>query len=119
MNHSTSHGVAPIGERRARRRRETIEEALDHAVEVMAEHGVGGLTVSEMARRMGVRPPSLYKYFPSLHAVYDALFARGLTSLGATLEEAIAPTPPWGGGGRPPLRSPGGRLREETQEEIK
>lgn len=56
----------------------TVEEALDHAVAIMTERGAGGLTVSEVARRMGVRGPSLYKYFPSLHAMYDALFARGL-----------------------------------------
>jgi hypothetical protein len=37
-----------------RRRRDTIEEALGHAVDVMAEGGVGSLTVSEVARRMGV-----------------------------------------------------------------
>lgn len=35
------------------------------------------MTVSEIARRLGMRAPSLYKYFPSLHAIYDALFARG------------------------------------------
>jgi AcrR family transcriptional regulator len=66
-----------------------VEEALDHAVAVMSERGVGGLTVSEVARRMGVRGPSLYKYFPSLHAVYDALFARGLRDQDAALRSAI------------------------------
>jgi AcrR family transcriptional regulator len=64
-------------DRRSRRRQQTIDEALEHAVAIMAAEGVGALTVSEMARRMGVRAPSLYKYFPSLHAVYDELFARG------------------------------------------
>jgi AcrR family transcriptional regulator len=60
----------------------------------MTEQGVGGLTVTEMARRMGVQSPSLYKYFSSLHAVYDALFARGLARLDAALQEALASTPP-------------------------
>lgn len=64
-------------DRRQRRRQETIEEVLDVAAEIMAEHGVGGLSVGEVARRMGIRPPSLYVYFPSKHALYDALFARG------------------------------------------
>jgi AcrR family transcriptional regulator len=68
---------APSGDRRARRRQETIEEILDIAEQVMTEEGVNGLSLSEVARRLGVQPPSLYKYFPSLHAVYDALFARG------------------------------------------
>ena len=44
----------------------------------MSEQGVGALSISEVARRMGMRGPSLYKYFPSLHALYDALFAHGI-----------------------------------------
>ena len=39
---------------------------------------------------MGVRGPSLYKYFPSLHAMYDALFARGLAGSDAAVQEAVA-----------------------------
>ncbi len=63
-------------DRRARRRQETIEEILDIAADVMTEHGVNGLTLAEVARRLGVQTPSLYKYFPSIVAVYDALFER-------------------------------------------
>jgi AcrR family transcriptional regulator len=69
-------GVVPL-DRRQRRRLETIEQVLDVAVEVMAEQGVAGLTLGEVARRMGIRPPSLYVYFDSKHALYDALFERG------------------------------------------
>ncbi len=64
-------------DRRARRRRETIEEILDIATNVMTEEGVNGLSLAEVARRLGVQPPSIYKYFPSLMAIYDALFLRG------------------------------------------
>jgi AcrR family transcriptional regulator len=68
----------PAGpDRRARRRQETIEEILGIAVDVMTEEGVTGLTLAEVARRMGIQPPSLYKYFGSLMAVYDELFRRG------------------------------------------
>ena len=63
--------------RLSERRRRTVEEALDHAQAIVAAQGVGAVTVSELARRMGMRGPSLYKYFPSLNAIYDALFARG------------------------------------------
>jgi AcrR family transcriptional regulator len=68
---------APRSDRRARRRQETIEEILDIAEAVMAEEGVNGLNLAEVARRLGVQPPSIYKYFPSLMAVYNALFLRG------------------------------------------
>jgi AcrR family transcriptional regulator len=64
-------------DRRARRRQETLEEILDLAEAVMTEEGVNGLSLAEVARRLGVQPPSLYKYFPSLMSVYDALFLRG------------------------------------------
>jgi AcrR family transcriptional regulator len=53
----------------------------------MAEEGVAGLSLGEIARRMGIRPPSLYVYFPSKHALYDALFKRGWELLLATVEE--------------------------------
>lgn len=81
-------------DRRARRRQETIEEILDIAVAVMTEEGVNGLSLSEVARRLGVQPPSLYKYFPSLHAVYDALFARGQRANLAVLKNAMAGAEP-------------------------
>ena len=64
-------------DRRARRRQETIREILDISRAVMTEQGVNGLSLAEVARRLGVQPPSLYKYFPSLMAVYDALFLEG------------------------------------------
>jgi AcrR family transcriptional regulator len=79
--------------RRLVRRQQTIEEALDAAVAIMEEAGVGGLSMSEMARRLGMRQPSLYKYFPSLHAVYDALFARGTERSGAALQAAVDAEP--------------------------
>lgn len=73
----------------ARRRAAVMDEALEHAVALMAEEGVGALSVSEVARRMGIRGPSLYKYFPSRHAVYDALFARGLAAQRAAAIAAV------------------------------
>jgi AcrR family transcriptional regulator len=38
---------------------------------------------------MGMRAPSLYKYFPSLHAIYDGLFARGNAQLIEYVEDAV------------------------------
>ena len=64
-------------DRRARRREQTRTEILDHALQIMADDGAAGLTMARLARAMNIRPPSLYKYYPSLLAVYDALFRRG------------------------------------------
>jgi AcrR family transcriptional regulator len=66
-----------VGSRRELRRSQTIEEILAIAIEVMAEVGVAGLSLSEVARRLGIRPPSLYKYFPSRLALFDRLFQLG------------------------------------------
>src|SRR5438067_7656961 len=76
-----------LGDRRLRRRLETIEEIVDLAIDVMTEQGVGGLSLGEIARRMGIRTPSLYVYFDSKHAVYDAVFAHGWRAI----HEEIAP----------------------------
>ena len=38
---------------------------------------MAGLSMASVARRMDVKPPSLYKYFASLTDVYDALVGRG------------------------------------------
>jgi AcrR family transcriptional regulator len=84
----------PRSDRRARRRQETIEEILDIATEVMTEEGVNGLSLAEVARRLGVQPPSLYKYFPSLMAVYDALFLRGQREHLAVMRRAMAEADP-------------------------
>src|SRR3954465_14239716 len=92
----------PSLDRRQRRRLETIEEVLDVAVDLMGEQGVAGVSIGEVARRMGIRPPSLYVYFDSKNALYDGLFARGWRLLNehmgqsrtdvlarATLDEAL------------------------------
>ena len=80
---------------RVQRRRAAVrDEALDHAVALMSTDGVGALSVSEVARRMGIRGPSLYKYFSSRHALYDALFARGLAAEQAAVRAAVEGVPP-------------------------
>lgn len=63
--------------RRTDRRQTTIDEAIGHARDIVAEQGAGAVSISEIARRMRMRPPSLYKYFPSLNALYDRLFETG------------------------------------------
>ena len=81
-------------DRRRRRRAQTIDEIVGVAVEVMAQEGVAGLSLSEVARRMGIQPPSLYKYFPSKLALYDELFKRGAREALAAFRAAAARAEP-------------------------
>jgi AcrR family transcriptional regulator len=83
---STASEVRP--DRRQRRRQETISEVLDVALQLMTEQGVAGLSLGEVARRMGIRPPSLYVYFDSKNALYDAIFARGWRELADAMQAA-------------------------------
>ncbi len=91
--------AAPGTDRRHRRREETIREILDVAVELMGEHGAAGLSLGDIARRMGIRTPSLYGYFDSKNALYDAVFERGWRELGAAMTPLMA-TPAETGSGR-------------------
>jgi len=75
-------------ERRQRRRLETIEEIRQAALEAMSDDGVAGMSLSDVARRIGIRPPSLYVYFPSKLALYDDLYALGFRLMNETLRQA-------------------------------
>jgi AcrR family transcriptional regulator len=77
-------------DRRSRRRQDTIDEILDVSLELMETEGVAALSLSAVARRVGMQPPSLYQYFPSKMAIYDALFRRGSEQLLAAQREALA-----------------------------
>jgi AcrR family transcriptional regulator len=79
---------------RDRRRRQTREEILDAAMAVVTEQGTAALNLSEVARRIGLRQPSLYQYFDSRMAVYDALFERGMRQHLAIVRAAVADHPP-------------------------
>jgi AcrR family transcriptional regulator len=81
-----STDAAPRTDRRHLRRAATIEQILEVAIEVMAEQGVAGLSLGEVARRIGIRPPSLYVYFDSKAALYDAVFARGWREVDAAMD---------------------------------
>lgn len=81
-------------DRRARRRQQTIAEILDIADDVMTADGVNALSLAEVARRLGVQPPSLYKYFPSLMAIYDELFLRGQLEHLVVMRQAMTDAEP-------------------------
>ena len=64
-------------DRRAERREATVAEILEAAWELARTQGLAGISLRELAQKIGMRPPSLYWYFDSKNAIYDAMFAQG------------------------------------------
>jgi AcrR family transcriptional regulator len=70
---------------RARRRQATIDEVLVAARGLAQEHGLAAVSMRELGSRVGLHASSLYQYFPSKDAIYDALFALGHRELHACM----------------------------------
>lgn len=62
----------------SRRQRWTRSEILHAAWEVARRDGVAALSLRDVAEQVGLRTPSLYHYFPSKAALYDAMYAEGM-----------------------------------------
>jgi AcrR family transcriptional regulator len=77
-------------ERRQRNREEVRFAILEAARAVMREQGVAALSLREVARRVNMQAPSLYAYFPSKMALYDALFLMGVRMRAAYRERGEA-----------------------------
>jgi AcrR family transcriptional regulator len=70
-------------DRRSRRHEDTRREILAAAWDLCRENGLAGLSLRDLAARVGLRAPSLYSYVASKEAIYDALFAEGQQALAA------------------------------------
>lgn len=82
--------VLTAQERRRRNRDEMTAAILDAARAVMREQGVAALNLHEIAQRVGMRAPSLYNYFPSKAAIYEALFEMGMRQYRERLASLLA-----------------------------
>jgi AcrR family transcriptional regulator len=69
----------------ALRRQAKVDSIVQAAWGLAREHGVTGLSLHGLAREVGMRQPSLYEYFDSKFALYDAMFADGNRELLARL----------------------------------
>jgi AcrR family transcriptional regulator len=67
----------PRRDRRAERRAATREEILEAAWALARERGLADISLRELGDRVGMRAQSLYSYFPSKDAIYDAMFLAG------------------------------------------
>ncbi len=76
------------------RREAKVTSIVATAWELAREHGIAGLSLHELARKVGMRQPSLYEYFASKHALYDAMFADGNRQLLERLDAIKLPGEP-------------------------
>lgn len=61
---------------REARRRSARDSIVEAAWEVVAETGLAGLSMRDLAKQAGTTTPTLYAYFDSKNAIYDAMFGR-------------------------------------------
>ena len=74
--------------RRERLRRQTVDEIVQAALELVDVGGAHGLSLASVGKAMGMTPPALYHYFASREALLDTLVLAGYTDLGTAVEAA-------------------------------
>ena len=80
---------------RATERREAkVASIVGSAWALARDHGIGGVTLHALAREVGMRQPSLYAYFDSKNALFDAMFADGNRQLLERLDALKVPGDP-------------------------
>ena len=78
----------------AKRRADKTAEIVASAWALARADGIAGVTLHGLARVVGMRQPSLYVYFDSKLALYDAMFADGNRQLLERLDTlALSPEP--------------------------
>ena len=78
----------------AQRRAAKVASIVDCAWKLAREHGIAGVSLHALAREVGMRQPSLYEYFDSKNALYDAMFADGNQQLLDRLDRLNRPRDP-------------------------
>ena len=61
---------------RETKRRSAREAIVEAAWELVSEEGLAGLSIRDLAKRAGITTPTVYAYFESKHAIYDAMFGQ-------------------------------------------
>lgn len=82
--------------RRARQRRELIEDIVGEAESLLAAGGPSAVSLRAIARAVGMSAPSLYTYFASLDDLFTELIVRSYGSLAAEVAgevEALSAAP--------------------------
>ncbi|MFH9007100.1 TetR/AcrR family transcriptional regulator [Streptomyces afghaniensis] len=73
--------------------RRNHERLLKMAVEAFAEHGEGA-SLDDIAKRAGVGSGTLYRHFPTRHALLEAAYLDRVEAIAARADELAAELPP-------------------------
>ncbi|HEX3900037.1 MAG TPA: TetR/AcrR family transcriptional regulator, partial [Mycobacteriales bacterium] len=82
----------PVRDRRAERHSATRAEILEAAWALARSEGLAGISLRDLATAVGMQPPSLYSYFDSKNAIYDAMFRQGYEEM-QSRDELFTTTP--------------------------
>jgi AcrR family transcriptional regulator len=87
---------SPIVDWQTKRREVARSEILSAAWDAARENGLAAITLRDVAARVGMQAPSLYSYFDSKHAIYDAMFGQAWSEydeIEKELEERLPESP--------------------------
>ncbi|MDP4005600.1 TetR/AcrR family transcriptional regulator [Methylobacterium sp. NEAU K] len=77
------------GDRRSYHHGNLKEALIEAARRFIAERGIGGFTLVDAARLVGVTPAALYRHFRGREALLEELAGRGFAELAARLARAL------------------------------
>ena len=75
---------------RAERRAETLERILDAAEFLFSKHGLNGVTLRDVARKVGVHTSLMHYYFVDKRRLFEAVFARRAGTTSSRRMDALA-----------------------------
>ena len=76
-------------------RRQSAREAIvDAAWDLVRENGLTALNIRDLAKQAGITTPTVYAYFDSKHAIYDAMFGRAAIEFADRMTEPYDATTP-------------------------
>ena len=87
---------SPTIDWQTKRREVARSEILSAAWDAARENGLAAITLRDVAARVGMQAPSLYSYFDSKHAIYDAMFGQAWSEydeIEKELEERLPASP--------------------------
>jgi AcrR family transcriptional regulator len=80
-------GPVPATDWREGRRRSARDAIVDAAWTLVSQEGLAGLSLRDLARQAGITTPTVYAYFESKNAIYDAMFGQAAAEFAETMAE--------------------------------